>query len=194
MATDTTELKALYDEFLTKGIEKLEQLQKDTQMEDEHLANASSNIVIGAMQNSVKAYESIHRVVLLQKQALTEEKKTLDVASATAVRDAQSAQDLLNKSGQLSLMSKQELKVVADTAFVDEQKTQLGYSVTYNNRIKSLENYSDMIGNLGIGGFVISSDMWSTYFKMINDIFINSGDVPVNETITTPSNTALTKP
>jgi len=53
MAITTTDLSVVYDEFLTKGLERLTQLQKDTEMEDEQFANAGATIIVGAMQNSV---------------------------------------------------------------------------------------------------------------------------------------------
>ena len=156
----------------------------------------------------------------------TEVKKALDIASSTAVRDAQSKEAALNKIVERSVLNQKELsekikngivsieytytdslgvvnktndytiavvnaigtitsaittsntapsiyqqqaeKIAKDTLFVEEQTKQLGYSVIYNNRLKTLENYSDTIGNLGIGGFVVSASMWTTYFDMIN--------------------------
>ena len=49
MAYDTSELETVYDTFLNKGLDSLKELQINTGMEDEHLANASSQVIVGAM-------------------------------------------------------------------------------------------------------------------------------------------------
>jgi len=228
MAITTTDLSIIYDEFLTKGLDNLKSLQKETQMEDEQIAAASASIIAAAMRESIGALEVLKRieildlqkvtetnkaldiasstavrdaqsaqdllnkqseklrideqVTLIQKQVDTESKKALDIASSTAVRDAQSAQDLKNKAAQKILIDNQVLKLQKDTAFVDEQRTQLGLSVTYNNKIKSLNSYGNMIGTMGAGGLVISSDMWSAFFNMVKGLNV---DVSANPTDTT---------
>jgi len=235
MAITTTDLSIIYDEFLTKGLDNLKSLQKETQMEDEQIAAASASIIAAAMRESIGALEVLKRIEILdlqkvtetnkaldiasstavrdaqsdqdlknkaaqkilidnqvlklQKdtafvdaQKVTETNKALDIASSTAVRDAQSAQDLKNKAAQKILIDNQVLKLQKDTAFVDEQRTQLGLSVTYNNKIKSLNSYGNMIGTMGAGGLVISSDMWSAFFNMVKGLNV---DVSANPTDTT---------
>ena len=300
----TKEIENIFDTFLEKTIAKLTTLYKDTNMEDEAFATISGAAITSAMNSSVNAHDSLKRGQLIDKQIATEAKKTLDIVSLTAVRDAQSDKDLLVKQEQIdmsvlqqdtevkkaldiasstavrdaqsdkdllvkqeqidmsvlqqdtevkkaldiasstavrdaqskeaalnkiverSVLNQKELsekikngivsieytytdslgvvnktndytiavvnaigtitsaittsntapsiyqqqaeKIAKDTLFVEEQTKQLGYSVIYNNRLKTLENYSDTIGNLGIGGFVVSASMWTTYFDMIN--------------------------
>lgn len=229
MAITTADLSKVYDEFLTKGLVRLTQLQKDTEMEDEQLAIAASNVIVGAMQNSVSALETIKRVELLElqknteikkaldiasstavrdaqsaqdilnkasekartdeqttlmsKQVDTEIKKTLDIVSSTAVRDAQSAQDLLNKAAQKLLIDKQVLKLVKDTSFVAQQTVELTRSVEFNNKIKSLNSYGNMIGTMGAGGLVISSDMWRAFFDMIRGLNANVTANPTSTSV-----------
>jgi len=182
MAIVTTDLETIYNEFLTKGIEQLAQLQKDTQMEDEQFASASSSVIIGAMANSAKALEVLKRNELMDKQIQTEVNKALDVISSTAVRDAQSAQDIINKQAQKILIDKQVLKLVEDTLFTAQQKAELIRSVDFNNKIKALDSYADMIGTMGAGGLIVSSNMWSTLFKMINDLN-NAATIPESTTV-----------
>lgn len=224
MAIDLTEIKDIYDDFLVKGMEELKKLQTETQMEDEHLATAASSIIAGAMENSIRALQTIKQSLLLDEQIETEKAKTADVISTTTVREAQHEKDMLIKDQQelaerikngglyyaytydangvvltktlqagttKSIYEYQADKMLADTNFVKEQKLQLGYSVTYNNRLKVAENYGDMIGNLGLGGLNISSAMWTTYFAMLNDVYTNYGDTPVVKTISVPASTAL---
>ena len=269
MGLDLTDLKSLYDDFLTKGIERLAKLQETTQMEDEFLATASSNVIVGAMTNSIQALETLKRSQLIDKQIDTEIKKALDVASSTSVRDAQSSQDILNKAAQVTLMTKQaetetnkaldvasstsvrdaessqdisnkkdeitikqnlanadigiktqqELaekikngginfaysidsegkiisksmttvgtgksiyeyqtdKLMGDTDFVKEQKTQLTNSVVHNNRLKTLDSYKGYLGDIGLGGFVIPADASQFYFDMVGYMFQNNTPEP----------------
>lgn len=317
MAIELTDLKSIYDEFLTKGMEELAKLQKETQMEDEHLSTAASSIIATAMGSSIQAISTLKNIELLNKdllikdqqeitekiknggihyeytynddgevtsrtliegtgksiyeyqsdlvvsqiassaqqkasmivedgiktaqstkdlsvkdaqismlnkQVLSEAEKMLDIKSTTLVRNAQHAKDMLIKDQQeiaekiknggvhyvytydangvvltktlvtgttKSIHEYQTDKMLADTNFVKEQKTQLGYSVTYNNRLKVSENFGDMIGNLGLGGLNISSAMWTTYFTMLNDVYTNYGEVPTTKTISVPAATAL---
>ena len=229
MAIVIADLSTIYDNFLQKGLNALTQLQKDTEMEDEQLASASSNIIIGAMQNSVGALETLKRVELLElqkdtevkkaldivsttavrdaqseqellnkasekarideqtslitKQVDTETQKALDIVSTTAVRDAQSEQDLLNKAAQKTLIDNQVLKIIKDTAMTDEQRKQLILSVTYNNKIKALNSYGNMIGTMGAGGLVISSDMWSRFFTMVKGLNTDISSNPSDTTV-----------
>ncbi|MGB3988525.1 MAG: hypothetical protein WBK67_02410 [Minisyncoccales bacterium] len=128
MAVDTTDLSAIYEEFLTKGISKLTDLQNDTQMEDEHLATAAAAIISAAMENSTRTLQTLKSNQLIDAQIETEKKKTLDIVSTTAVRDAQSAKDLLLKQEQIEMSvlqqateTKKTLDIVSTTAVRDAQ-------------------------------------------------------------------------
>ncbi|MDQ7044720.1 MAG: hypothetical protein Q9M32_02235 [Sulfurimonas sp.] len=189
----TDELASIYDIFLEKGMLKLEELQAETGMEDEYLAVASAKIIDGAMVNAVNAISVLKKNALIDKQIDTEDKKALDIVSTTTVRNAQSSKDLLVKAEQIKMSVKQQAKVHADTLFTDEQRLQLGISVTYNNRLKVFQDYGDTLGNIGLGGFVIPSSMWTTYFNMADDIYVNYGAIPVAKNITYPTTTTLVK-
>lgn len=84
-------------------------------------------------------------------------------------------------------------KMLADTNFVKEQKTQLGYSVTYNNRIKVSEKYIETLGNIALGGLSVPAAMWTTYFEMANDLYTNYGSVPVAKNVSVPQSFTLAK-
>ena len=76
-------------------------------------------------------------------------------------------------------------KLNADATFVATQTTELGNSVGFNNKIKALTTYADMIGTMGAGGLVISSDMWNTLFAMIANLNSNgtiAGSVSITNT------------
>lgn len=87
---------------------------------------------------------------------------------------------------QEALLAAQIAKTNADKQFVDTQKAELVDSVEYNNKIKALDSYGDMIGTMGAGSLVISADMWTLYFNMIRDLisvrkdFINMWDAATN--------------
>lgn len=85
---------------------------------------------------------------------------------------------------QQPVVDSQVAKTAADTSFVGTQETELSNSVTYNNKIKALDSYSDMIGTMGAGSLVISTDMWTKYFGMIDGL---------NADGTTPASTTVTK-
>ena len=222
MAIDITDLSSIYEDFLTKGISKLRDLQNETQMEDENLATAAAAIISAAMENSTRTLQALKSNQLIDAQIATETNKALDIISTTAVRDAQSAKDLLlkqeqiemsvlqqvtetnkaldiisttavrnsnsnadiiNKTKQGALLDKQVLKLISDTLFVEKQTLELGRSVEFNNNIKALDSYADMIGTMGAGGLVISTDMWTTLFEMISELNAN-GSIPTSTTIT----------
>lgn len=183
MAIDITDLSLIYDTFLTKSTDKLANLQTATQMEDEHFAGAVSTVIAAAMENSIRSLQVIKTNQLLDAQIATELNKAIDVASTTAVRNSNSNADIINKTKQGVLLDKQALKLIVDTLFVEKQTLELGRSVEFNNNIKALDSYADMIGTMGAGGLVISSDMWSTLFAMIQVLNAN-GSIPTSTTIT----------
>lgn len=85
---------------------------------------------------------------------------------------------------QQPILDGQKLKTEADTAFTIEQDTQLAASVTFNNKIKALDSYGDMIGTMGAGSLSISTDMWTTFFQMVSGL---------NTDASTPASTTVTK-
>jgi hypothetical protein len=76
-----------------------------------------ATVYLGAVQSSMQQsvafilgkQQADKQADLIDKQILTEVKKTLDVTSTTTVRDAQSAKDLLVKAGQITSMTKEDV-------------------------------------------------------------------------------------
>jgi len=85
---------------------------------------------------------------------------------------------------QQPLIDAQVAKTNADEAFALNQSTQLTNSVDFNNKIKSLSSYSDMIGTMGAGTLLITTDMWTAYFNMVSDLNSAMGANPANTTVT----------
>ena len=84
---------------------------------------------------------------------------------------------------QQPVLDAQVTKTEADTAFVIEQDTQLAASVVFNNKIKALDSYSDMIGTMGAGSLSISTDMWTAFFNMVGDLNSSMGANPTSTTV-----------
>jgi len=82
----------------------------------------------------------------------------------------------------IDLSSAQLIKVQAEGSYIDEQETQLINSVEFNNKIKSLDSLADTYGTFGAGGLTMSSDMWGTYFSIVNDL--STASVPTSTTVT----------
>ena len=74
------------------------------------------------------------------------------------------------KADKIALAAQQLAKLLADTEYVNEQETQLINSVNFNNQIKAIDALGDTYGTFGAGGLTVSSDMWATYFGLINDL------------------------
>jgi len=85
---------------------------------------------------------------------------------------------------QQPLIDAQVTKTNADEAFALNQSTQLTNSVDFNNKIKALGSYSDMIGTMGAGTLLITTDMWTAYFNMVSDLNSAMGANPANTTVT----------
>jgi len=102
-------------------------------------------------------------------------KALISVMQSTMALATQSVQQQPVLDGQVA-------KTDADTAFVETQDTELSNSVTFNNMIKALDSYSDMIGTMGAGSLVVSTDMWTKYFEMVQ-VLNSSGDIPASTTI-----------
>ena len=86
---------------------------------------------------------------------------------------------------QQPVLDAQVAKTEADTSFVGTQETELSASVIFNNKIKALDSYSDMIGTMGAGSLVISEDMFTAFFNMVGAL---NGDMGAN-----PADTVIIK-
>ena len=134
-------------------------------------------------------------IILLYNSYIAKHKTILDAElDAQRINSdlyAKALVSLLHQSMQLATQSVQQQPVLdaqvakteADTAFVIEQDTQLEASVTFNNKIKALDAYGDMIGTMGAGSLTIHDDMWTAFFNMVDDLNSSSG-IPTNTTIT----------
>jgi len=222
---DLMNVTTIYKVFLDEGLSALKQLQDTTQMQDDHYANAASQIIIGAMSNSIQTIEVLQRIdsmiiddtikqgqnakdllmkdaqlasEIANKELRVQQKASMiiddTIKNDTATKDiAIKAQQVIgetikNGSGNTanSIYTAQLNKMLADINFTNEQKLQLGYSVTYNNRIKVSEKYVETLGNLGLGGLVVPASMWKTYFDMAANLYTNNGSAPASPNVIYP--------
>ena len=84
---------------------------------------------------------------------------------------------------QQPVLDAQVAKTEADTSFVGTQETELSASVIFNNKIKALDSYSDMIGTMGAGSLVISENMFTAFFNMVGALNGDMGTNPVDTVI-----------
>jgi len=175
-----------------KGSQDAEILASTVRSDDE----SSANITLMTEQTESEAKKNVTDGLI--------DKQVLDIVSGTSLKDEQAAKvtaettltdskdaevlaDTIRKDAmntkQLSLIDNQILKLIEDTLFVATQETELTNSVGYNNKIKALDSYSDMIGTIGAGGLTIDAPMWVTYFEMVNGL---------NSDGSTPSSTDIT--
>ena len=112
------------------------------------------------------------------------ERLTSDLYAKALISSMQQTMQLATSTVQQQpVLEAQVTKTEADTAFVTTQDTELTNSVGFNNKIKALDAYGDMIGTMGAGSLNISTDMWTTFFSMVNDLNA-AGTIPASTTVT----------
>lgn len=153
-----------------------------TKVANEASTEASKKLLVDAQElktDAETATEGFRQTLLTAQSNLTNSQKTKTDSENTTETNRRALLD-----AQTALAVSQELKVDADTAFVKTQEAELSDSVVYNNKIKALDAYADMIGTMGAGSLDVSDAMWTTLFDMIAGL---NGDA------STPSDTNVGK-
>ena len=139
MAIDLDDLKTIYQEFLDGSKTALLEVQKQTQMEDEHFATAVAQIISNTMTSSIQALDVIHGITIKSEQSakdllvkdaqiasenaskdLKMQQKTSMIAEDT-IKSEQSAKDLLVKDAQIaSENASKDLKMQQKTSMIAE--------------------------------------------------------------------------
>ncbi len=146
MAVDITQIGSVYDSLEAKIKATLDEQWNNGRLTGSDYAMALSQTLNNAMSLAVRT---------VQSQPMLDEQLQL-------------AQD--THASKVALSQNQADKVLADKQYVDEQKTQLTNSVIYNNKIKALNSLANTYGVFGSGGLTMSSDMWTVYFDIVNDL------------------------
>ncbi|MBE0498578.1 MAG: hypothetical protein IBX43_04975 [Campylobacterales bacterium] len=150
MPVPTTDIETIIDNISDKMFTRIKTLQEDTQMEDEHFATVVSTAITGSIDAAIRIVELNKRNELVDKQIATETNKALDIISTTAVRNAQSAQDILVKAAQVTQITEEKNYTMAKSA------------VTTNSRldnlvIEALKAQQQQLATVGAGGLVPSA-------------------------------------
>ena len=116
------------------------------------------------------------QIAKTNKDTIFVNSKNIEQLADTIRKDAVNTEQILQMQSQVD-------KIVADTSFTNTQEIELVKSVDYNNKIKALDSYSDMIGTIGAGSLKIDPSMWETYFNMVNGLN-SDGTIPSSPDVT----------
>jgi len=124
----------------------------------------------------------------IETQLIDEDTITVPVEQTTINKDGITTTETINKEyilfrdykrvasktivpgTSLSTVELNNLKIIADTEYVNTQKTELSASVIYNNKLKVFDSLSDLWGTLGAGGLVVPEAGWSPIFNIAKDL------------------------
>lgn len=110
-----------------------------------------------AEENLKVAEATAPNKILMSNYKEATEKVNKDIAEAT-------------KQTKIDLTTKQLEKLTADISYTTAQQTALEEQVEDNKLIKAIDALGDTYGTFGAGGLTVSSDMWSSYFNMVNTL------------------------
>ena len=80
------------------------------------------------------------------------------------------ASKVINAGTGLSTVELANLKLAAETDYIENQSGQLSASVIYNNKIKAMDSLADLFGTLGAGGLVVPDTGWGAIFSIANEL------------------------
>lgn len=168
METMTAHLQAQYDAGRITG---------------DSYARVYMNLAQSAMGQAIQ-FALTKRSAELRADGLEQDvlKKTEDYQVLTGTYDAGGANETTVRQAKIDTIVAQRDKAIAEASYIDEQETQLIASVGYNNKLKVMDSLADTYGTFGAGGLTLSSDMWSTYFGIANDVA--GATVPTSTTVT----------
>ncbi|MFW9625373.1 MAG: hypothetical protein ACMV1K_01410 [Sulfurospirillum sp.] len=185
MSIDTTDLKTLYKLFNDDAFTKLQEFQKEIQIEDEYLATVLGATVQASISGSINALELYKRMELMDEDKenkiqtnLTLVAKRVRELGATVGTDGELVYSSDMSSyieNQIDLVKKQILKVAQDTTFVIKQGANMDLQVRHNCIIQGMDAAQGY--NLGIGnaGLIPSQDMHTNFFIQNKALMLNAG-------------------
>ena len=184
MAIDLDDLKTIYQEFLDGSKTALLEVQKQTQMEDEHFATAVAQIISNTMTSSIQALDVIHGITIKSEQSakdllvkdaqiasenaskdLKMQQKTSMIAEDT-IKSAQSAKDLLVKDAQKILLTNQAASEVNKGALLVRQTSALDDA----RNVKKAEILGETIGMIQSAGITPPSNMQTDFTSALKAI------------------------
>lgn len=122
-----------------------------------------------------RVYASLFQTAMGQAFQFAASKRQRELAAdAAAVELAKKEEELAvaeaTRQTKIDTIKQQLLKLVADTGYVDEQRTQLIASVKFNNKIKTLDTIGQTYGTFGAGGINMSAEMWKVFFDLAGEL------------------------
>lgn len=176
-ADNTVSGDGYFDDLMETATTHLEAQRKKSYIDGDAYArvyaSVMNNIINQAMQFALTKRSAELRADGLNEDVLKKQ-EDYEVQTGTDVRQAK-----------IDTIIAQKDKTENEALYIAEQQTQLVNSVGYNNKIKTLDAFADTYGTFGAGGLTLSSDMWSTYFNLANDIAEST--VPTSTTVTSVS-------
>lgn len=165
---DKTSKIALENALLQKQIDVE---QKNIELKNAQITSISKDDTIKDKQAS-KLDEEID-LVIEQKNEMKE--SVLD-------RQQKRPVEVANLTKQGALIDGQVSKINEDKLYVIAQKTSMLEQVGHNKIIKAMDSMADMIGTLGAGGLIPSSEMFKIYFTLNKNL--TTVDLPTNYNVT----------
>ena len=95
---------------------------------------------------------------------------TNKVLAESAILKSQHTTMEARRPKDLALIDEQLNKLTAETAMVEEQKTQLNNSVTDNKLIRSMQAQSDMLNGVTMAQLQPTADMFREFYKIANTL------------------------
>jgi hypothetical protein len=197
------QVKSTYQELLTETIknEFYSQTLANITAAVENLAiseekKAESLILFYSQMSSETLTKTFDQAILLVERShklpkeLNKLDKDLDVATEQenefkeSILDRQQKRPLevANLTKQGLLIDKQVAKMAEDILYVVAQKTSMLEQVEHNKIIKAMDSMGDMIGTIGAGGLVPSTNMFAVYFNLNKQL--TNIDAPASYSIT----------
>ena len=202
MAVDSVGISNLYDVLVGKLQATLTEEYDAGRLRNDQYAQVISNALVSAIQTSVQAVQNQPnidtQIALSTKQGLQVDAQTATIASEKAIKEAQSAKDLLIKDTQIAQSTAQTAAITsektikeaqsasdllvktAQKALIEKQQAtedkkalQVVRQTTYYDdqlRIKEGELLSNVVGMYGAGGTTLPSGLETAMLNAINAI------------------------
>lgn len=187
MTIDTTNLQRLYKLFNDEAFSKLQEFQREIQMEDEHLATVLGETIRASITGCVSALELYKRIEVMDEDKEQKKQTTLTIiAKRVREQGAMIGEDgaLLYSTdmssymeNQIELLKKQILKVVEDTGFVVKQGKNMELQVRHNCIIQGMDASQGYNMGIGNAGLIPSQDMHTNFFIQNKALMLNAGIV-----------------
>lgn len=176
----------IYEKFLDTTLEKLKDLQLQTEMEDQHLAEVIGSTISSAMTSSIAAVRVLKQNSLVDEEIRIREetrytikaKRRMEQGVKEASEDGIVYEEDMCKfkdGAQISLLCRQREKTTKEIEYVEAQKESLLKQVEHNALIHAGDKQAKYTTAIATGGLVPSATQHSNFFKTINKLTSSAG-------------------